>query len=214
MWRAMFLWCAASGVKDIAWRDRRADHIRSAAGRDRPGRLVLVVGPSGAGKDTLIGLARAACADDGGIVFPRRVVTREASSFEDNEQMSLETLSGRRATMAGSRCIGKPMAMATRLPRAIDDEIRAGRTVVANVSRTVIDDDAPRLCRCRGGLDHGAARDSRGASGGAGARQRREDRGSARPRRRTVQPRRMSPSSMSAAPRHHARELVRIIRGG
>ncbi len=49
-----------------------------------PGRLVLVVGPSGAGKDTLIGLAQAACAEDGTIVFPRRVVTREASASEDN----------------------------------------------------------------------------------------------------------------------------------
>ena len=103
-----------------------------------PGRLVLVVGPSGAGKDTLIDLARAACAGDGRIVFPRRVVTREASSFEDNEQISPEAF--RQAAADGAFAVHwEAHGHGYGLPRAINDDIRAGRAVVANVSRTVID---------------------------------------------------------------------------
>ena len=102
-----------------------------------PGRLILVVGPSGAGKDTLLGLAKAACADDPNIVFPRRVITRQASASEDNEEVSAgtfqEALARNEYAMhweAHGHCYA--------LSRGIDDEIRAGRTVVANVSRTVI----------------------------------------------------------------------------
>jgi ribose 1,5-bisphosphokinase len=103
-----------------------------------PGRLVLVVGPSGAGKDTLLGLARSAFAGNGDIVFARRSVTREASSFEDNVQLSHDAF--RQAVtrsefalhwQAHGHCYG--------LPRAIDQDIRAGRCVVANVSRTVVE---------------------------------------------------------------------------
>ena len=102
------------------------------------GRLILVIGPSGAGKDTLIGLARAACADDGSVVFPRRVVTREASAFEDNEQMSLEAF--RQALARGDFAVHwEAHGHCYGLPRAIDDDIRAGRSVVVNVSRTVIE---------------------------------------------------------------------------
>lgn len=102
-----------------------------------PGRLVLVVGPSGAGKDTLIGMARAACADDANIVFPRRVITREASASEDNEEVSAGTFQealARKEFAVHWEAHGHGYA----LPRAIDDHIRAGRTVVANVSRTVV----------------------------------------------------------------------------
>lgn len=102
-----------------------------------PGRLVLVVGPSGAGKDTLLGLARAACADDDNIVFPRRVVTRAASAAEDNEHISAAAF--RQAAADGAFAVSwDAHGHAYGLPRSIDDDIRAGRTVVANVSRTVI----------------------------------------------------------------------------
>jgi ribose 1,5-bisphosphokinase len=109
----------------------------SRPGTIGPGRLILVVGPSGAGKDTLLGLAKAACADDANIVFARRVVTREASEFEDNEQVSLDAF--RQALAQDAYAMHwEAHGHCYALPRAIDDDLRAGRTVIANVSRTVI----------------------------------------------------------------------------
>jgi ribose 1,5-bisphosphokinase len=103
-----------------------------------PGRLILVVGPSGAGKDTLIGLAKVACAAEDKFVFARRVVTREATAHEANEQVSPGAFELARtggdfavAWEAHGHCYA--------LPRTIDNDIRANHTVVANVSRTVVD---------------------------------------------------------------------------
>jgi ribose 1,5-bisphosphokinase len=102
-----------------------------------PGRLILVVGPSGAGKDTLLGLAKAAFADDGRIVFPRRVITRQASASEYNEEVSTGTFE---AALVRDEYATHWDAHGHRyaLSRAIDDDIRSGHTVVANVSRTII----------------------------------------------------------------------------
>lgn len=106
------------------------------AGAIGPGRLVLVVGPSGAGKDTLLRLAQAACIDDQD-VFPRRVVTRESSAAEDNVAMSREEF--RRALERGDFAVHwEAHGHCYALPIEINDDIRAGRAVVVNVSRTVI----------------------------------------------------------------------------
>jgi ribose 1,5-bisphosphokinase len=114
-----------------------ATMAQGEAGAIGPGRLVLVVGPSGAGKDTLLRLAQAACTDDQNVVFPRRVVTRESSAAEDNIAMSPDEF--RRGIDHGDFAVhwdahGHSYA----LPLDINDDIRAGRAVVVNVSRTVI----------------------------------------------------------------------------
>ena len=102
-----------------------------------PGRLVLVVGPSGAGKDTLLRVARAACIEDHDIVFPRRIVTRESSADEDNVAVSPDEF--RRAREHGEFAVHwEAHGHSYALPLDINDDIRAGRAVVVNVSRTVI----------------------------------------------------------------------------
>lgn len=113
------------------------ESAREQAASIGPGRLVLVVGPSGAGKDTLLGLAQAACAENEDVVFPRRVVTRESSAAEDNVAVSPDEF--RAAVARGAFAVHwEAHGHAYALPREINDDIRAGRTVVANVSRTVV----------------------------------------------------------------------------
>jgi ribose 1,5-bisphosphokinase len=103
-----------------------------------PGRLVLVVGPSGAGKDTLLNGARAACAYDPTVVFPQRVVTRPKSDAEDHDSIDLAAFE--RAVSDGAFALSwQAHGNSYGIPAAIDRDIRAGRTVVCNVSRTIID---------------------------------------------------------------------------
>lgn len=102
------------------------------------GRLVLVVGPSGAGKDTLIGLAKAACAGDIKVVFPQRVVTREASSFENNEAVSPMQF-GQMLAHGDFAFQWEAHGLRYGVPRSIVDDIRAGHAVVVNASRTIVE---------------------------------------------------------------------------
>jgi ribose 1,5-bisphosphokinase len=111
-----------------------------------PGALVLVVGPSGAGKDTLLGAAQAMLASDSRIVFPRRAVTREASAFENNEAVTHADFD--RAVASGAYALWwRAHEHGYGVARAIDDAIGKGHVIVVNVSRTIIADARQRYQR-------------------------------------------------------------------
>jgi ribose 1,5-bisphosphokinase len=112
-----------------------------------PGRLVLVVGPSGAGKDTLIDLARAALRDDASVVFPRRVITRAAAD-EPHDTMDADAFDN--AARAGAFALTwDAHDLRYGIPAEIDGHIRAGHTVVCNVSRAIIAEARERYAEVR-----------------------------------------------------------------
>ena len=108
-----------------------------------PGRLVVVVGPSGAGKDSVIAGARARCAREPAIIFPRRIVTRPATPNEDHISVSL---TGFDEAMRGASFAlwWDAHGLKYALPISIDDDIRCGRTVVCNVSRGIVENARAR----------------------------------------------------------------------
>jgi ribose 1,5-bisphosphokinase len=102
-----------------------------------PGRLVLVVGPSGVGKDTLIARARTELRNDASIVFPRRVVTRPASPHEDHDRLSEPEF----LRAVGARAFALAWAahgLHYGIPASIDLDLEAARTVVCNASRAIV----------------------------------------------------------------------------
>jgi|GEM_PF-125061 len=104
-----------------------------------PGRLVLVVGPSGAGKDTLIAAAREHFAYDPRIIFPKRVVTRPCESEIEIHDTVSDTKFQRMAA-AGKFCLHwQAHGLRYGIPNSAAHAISKGKTVVANVSRGVIE---------------------------------------------------------------------------
>ena len=101
------------------------------------GRLLLVAGPSGVGKDSLLDGAKAALAGDPAYLFLRRFITRAADAGgEDHIAISPEAFEQRRA--AGDFPLWwDAHGLRYGLPD-FSGELMAGRTVIANVSRGVI----------------------------------------------------------------------------
>jgi ribose 1,5-bisphosphokinase len=105
----------------------------SAAG----GLFICVVGPSGAGKDTLLRHIQSELTQDGRFVVPRRCVTRLPSTHEDHIVLT-------EAEYAKGMAEGR-FALAWRahglgyaIERDVLSALAAGRIVICNVSREAI----------------------------------------------------------------------------
>jgi ribose 1,5-bisphosphokinase len=113
---------------------------QTSAGRDnlRPGTMAVVVGPSGAGKDTLIGFAAKHFQNEARIRFVRRCITRDAAAGgEDHEGMTPEAFDA--LQQAGGFAVSwDAHGLQYGIPSRTQDEIADGLLLVANGSRSAL----------------------------------------------------------------------------
>ena len=109
---------------------------RSSPGTER-GAFVLVVGPSGAGKDTLIAGARTVLQDIDGVAFVRRVITRPPDRWEAHDGLSAAEFEDRRGK-GGFALSWDAHGLSYGVPAESIGLVRSGRIVVCNGSRGAI----------------------------------------------------------------------------
>lgn len=101
------------------------------------GTFVCVIGPSGAGKDTLIRLARLELGARPGFVFPPRLITRRKSAFEDHETLSPDEFDA--GVRGGRFCLHwRAHGLSYAIDRSALPALAAGATVICNVSREAV----------------------------------------------------------------------------
>ncbi len=107
----------------------------TAPSRGTGGVFVAVVGPSGAGKDTLMSRAALHPALGPRVRFARRIVTRAALvASEDHD--SLDEAGFMRAEAEGAFSLAwSAHGLRYALPRSVTEDLGRGCTVVANLSR-------------------------------------------------------------------------------
>lgn len=102
------------------------------------GRLIVIAGPSGSGKDTLIAWLRDHIGEAAGVLFVRRVITRPADAGgEDHEAVT----PARFAAMerAGAFCVTwQAHGLSYGIPAATLDHVRNGGLAVVNGSRQAL----------------------------------------------------------------------------
>ena len=109
--------------------------LTSAAFPLRGGVFIAVVGPSGAGKDTIIDYARERLNDDSGVEFVRRVITRPSDAGSEDHD-TLADAAFDEAEKQGAFALSWPAhGLKYGLPASVDRTIADGRVAIANLSR-------------------------------------------------------------------------------
>jgi len=117
----------------------------AASGPIGPGLVVMIVGPSGAGKDAVLHSVRERLARDERFVFPRRIVTRPANSAEDHDSVSPATFDT--LLRAGALALHwQAHGLHYGIPADIDDAARRGSSIVFNTSRHLVQSVRTRYC--------------------------------------------------------------------
>ncbi len=106
--------------------------------------LILVVGPSGAGKDTLINGARAALADNPRYRFVRRIITRPGDMGEEAHESVTEKEFELRREAGDFALTWRAHGLHYGIPADIAMDLARGRVVIVNVSRAVVAEAAER----------------------------------------------------------------------
>jgi ribose 1,5-bisphosphokinase len=118
--------------------DAKTEPTRDLAA-DTAGVMVVVVGPSGAGKDTLMNLAARHFAGRSDIHFVRRVITRDGDAGnEDHKSVSDADFDA--MERAGDFAVyWHAHGLKYGIPADVSNELARGHLVVANGSRSVLD---------------------------------------------------------------------------
>jgi ribose 1,5-bisphosphokinase len=110
------------------------------------GTLIALVGPSGAGKDSLIAAARRHFGDNPAIGFVRRVITRPHDIHEDHEPVTAEQFA--RMEAEGAFALSwRANGLGYGLRATISCDLERGRVLVANLSREAVPALRARVAR-------------------------------------------------------------------
>jgi ribose 1,5-bisphosphokinase len=103
------------------------------------GTMVVVVGPSGAGKDTLMALAAAHFAGSADAHFVRRVITRGADAGGEDHLSVSESDFDAMQRAASFAVWWSAHGLKYGIPASVFDDLSKGRLVIGNGSRSVLD---------------------------------------------------------------------------